>query len=366
MGIKSIRIQNYKSIRDTGNLAIKPINVLIGANGVGKSNFIGFFKFLNQIYEQNLRLFVSINGRADNFLYFGRKTSQFIAGKITFDNDYRNEYDFKLVPDQSGNLVFSYENSNYCSPKMRVTVGKSNMAVSSPGATESILKNSTSSRNRFLKGFLESLRIFHFHDTSYNSRVKQPSVTTDYAYLYEDGGNIAAFLYRLQQSHSLHFQFIEKIVQSIAPFFKSFYLKPDEINSDQIYLRWLEVGSDQIFNAHNLSDGTLRMICLTTLLLQPNLPGTIIIDEPELGLHPSAINKLAAMLKSASEKSQIIISTQSVNLVNEFDPEDIIVVERADNQTIFTRQSSETLHNWLEDYSLGELWEKNVLGGRPR
>ena len=163
---------------------------------------------------------------------------------------------------------------------------------------------------------------------------------------------------------------IVNVIRSIAPFFDQFYLQPDEINSQQIFLRWREQGSEQLFNAHSLSDGTLRMICLTTLLLQPEPPDTIIIDEPELGLHPFAIAKLAAMLKSASQKAQIIISTQSVTLLDHFEPSDVIVAERVEEQngrseTVFKRQSEESLSDWLQEYTLGQLWEKNVMGGRP-
>ncbi len=361
MGIYSIKIQNFKSIRETDDILIKPLNVLIGSNGVGKSNFISFFKLLNQLYEQQLQLYISQNGRAENFLYFGRKGSDFLSGKIIFDNDYRNEYAFKLVPDQSGNLIFAEEYSNYT--KQASTKNYSN--ISSGGNQESNIKNDNGFRMKYLKSQFEGFKLFHFHDTSFNSKVKQPSATQDYASLREDGGNLAAFLYRLQESNPQHFKIIKRLIQSIAPFFQEFYLHPDEISPNQIFLRWKEIGSDQLFTAHNLSDGTLRMICLATLLLQPNLPSVIIIDEPELGLHPFAIQKLAAMLKSASNKTQIIVSTQSINLVNQFSADDVIVVEREDNQTVFKRQNEEALAAWREDYSLGELWSKNVLGGTP-
>ncbi len=367
MGIQSIRIKNFKSIRDSGELRLRPLNILIGANGAGKSNFIGFFKFLHQLYEQRLPLYVSQNGRADNFLYFGQKQSSSLGGKVIFDNDHRNQYEFEMVPDQSGNLIFSKETSGYSTQNMELHgLPPRIQDIGSLGSLQSNLKTSHGQAIDYLKSHFQSFKLFHFHDTSFHSKIKQPSTTTDYAYLQEDGSNIAAFLRRLQQSTPTYFQFIEKVVQSIAPFFDRFYLVPDEINPNQIYLRWLEKGSDLLFSAHNLSDGTLRMICLTTLLMQPELPETIVIDEPELGLHPSAVSKLAGMLKSASANSQIILSTQSVNLVNEFDAEDIIVVERADNQTVFKRQSSAELENWLDLYSMGDLWEKNVLGGRPQ
>ncbi|MCK5170210.1 MAG: AAA family ATPase [Bacteroidales bacterium] len=363
MGIYSIEIKNFKSIRETEKILIKPINVLIGPNGVGKSNFISFFKFMNRLYEQQLQLFISRYGRSENFLYFGRKYSDFLWGQIIFDNDWKNEYEFKMVPDHSGNLIFSEEWSNFTRPDSN---SRNRYLISNGGNPESLLKNDIGFRNKYLRSQFGGFKLFHFHDTSFNSKIKQPCSSTDYANLYEDGGNLAAFLYRLSKTHENYFRMIEKVIQSIAPFFDKFYLEPDEINSDQIYLRWLEKGSDQIFTAHNLSDGTLRMICLSALLLQPHLPNTIIIDEPELGLHPFAISKLAALLQSAAASSQIIISTQSVNLVNEFNADDVIVVEREDNQTVFRRQSAEKLKEWLDEYSLGELWQKNILGGRPK
>lgn len=362
MGIHSIKIQNFKSIRETDNILIKPLNVLIGPNGAGKSNFISFFKFLNRLYEQGLQLYISQNGRAENFLYFGRKGSDFLAGIIVFDNNWKNEYAFKMVPDQSGTLIFAEEWSNFKKPDSK-TKNRSNIGI--VGNPESVLKDDDGFRNRYLRSQFRGFELFHFHDTSFNSKLKQPNIAQDYASLREDGGNLAAFLYRLQESDQQYFKIIVRVIQSIAPFFQEFYLKPDEINKQQIFLRWKEKGSDQLFTAHNLSDGTLRMICLTTLLMQPELPSAIIIDEPELGLHPFAIQKLAAMLKSASVKTQIIVSTQSINLVDQFTADDVIVVERENNQTVFKRQSEEALAVWREEYSIGELWSKNVLGGSP-
>ncbi len=361
MPIKSVHIQNFKSIREA-EVELSQINVLIGPNGGGKSNFISFFKFLNKLYEQQLQLYISQNGRADNFLYFGRKRSEFLGGEVTFNNEWKNQYAFQMVPDQSGNLIFSEEWSNYQEPSATYQNRK---RIYNPNKIESELKTDEYTRNKYLRGFFRSFRIYHFHDTSFNAKVKQPCMTTDYARLHEDGGNLAAFLYRLQESEPKTLSLVEKVTTSIAPFFHRFYLQPDEINPQQIYLRWYEKGFDEPFTAHNLSDGTLRIICLATLLLQSYLPDTIIIDEPELGLHPFAIAKLAGMIQSASQQSQIIISTQSVTLLNHFSPDDVIVVERENEQSVFKRQNEEALSSWLEEYSLGELWDKNVIGGRP-
>ena len=358
MGIKSVRIQNFKSIRDSGEVELRPINVLIGANGAGKSNFIGFFKFMNRLYEQQLQLYISKNGRANSFLYFGQEVSNLLRGVVVFKGEDEFQYKFTLILSQSSGFIFKDE---------KCLVASAPDWGSSVGSEESFMK---SFPILYAREYFESFRLFHFHDTSFNTKVKQPSNTIDYAYLHEDAGNLAAFLYRLQEKEVNSFQMIVNVVRSIAPFFDQFYLQPDEINADQIFLRWREKGSEQLWNAHGLSDGTLRMICLTTLLLQPNPPATIIIDEPELGLHPFAIAKLAAMLKSASLKAQVIISTQSVTLLDHFDADDVIVAERVEEQngrseTVFKRQDEESLQDWLQEYTLGELWEKNVIGGRP-
>jgi predicted ATPase len=360
MGISKIKIKNFKSIKEL-TIELSSINILIGANGVGKSNFISFFKFLNKLYDEKLQLYINLNGRADNFLYFGSKTSDHLLGEIIFDNDWQNGYSFTMVPDASGSLIFENEHSNYTNPE---EIEENRMVISQGGHMESVLKNALGLKNKYLREHFDSFRIYHFHDTSFNSNVKKVCNIKDCVILHEDGGNIAAVLYKLQETHPKHFKIIEKTIQSIAPFFSKFYLQPDEINPQQIFLRWYETGSEQMFTAHNFSDGTLRMICLTTLLLQPILPDTIIIDEPELGLHPLAISKLAGIMYKAATKTQLIISTQSVNLVNEFSADDIIVANRKNNQTVFKRQSEEALKAWLEEYSLGELWEKNIIGGR--
>jgi predicted ATPase len=351
MGIHSIRIQNFTSIKDSGEIILAPLNILIGPNGAGKSNFIAFFKFLNRLFEQQLQNHIARKGRADGFMYFG-KQSRFMAGDVIFtnaDDKIANRYRFRMEPDQSNSLFFTEEYSDYnMQARISDEVSWSPKPINYGGSYETKLHNvEFSTRTEFLKEFFQSFKVFHFHDTSDSSRLKGFCNTTDYEYLVEDGSNLPAFLYRMKERAPANFKMLEFTVKSIAPFIDSLYLQPDSINPNQIELRWKEKGHDNLFNAYSLSDGTLRFICLCTLLLQPDPPSTIIIDEPELGLHPFAISKLAAMLQSAADVAHII------------------VVERSDSQTVFERQSADSLKHWLEDYSLGQLWEKNVLGGRP-
>jgi predicted ATPase len=208
-------------------------------------------------------------------------------------------------------------------------------------------------------------KVYHFHDTSDSAHVKRIGDINDNLYLRPDASNLAAFLYRLQNTAGAHYETIRDTIRLVAPFFDDFILRPMPENETKIRLEWRERGSDYPFLAHYLSDGTLRFICLATLLLQPELPSTILIDEPELGLHPYAIAVLAALMRSAATKTQIIVSTQSVSLVNEVEPEDLLIVERRDQATVIERPDPKHLSQWLEEYTLGELWEKNVLGGRP-
>jgi predicted ATPase len=173
----------------------------------------------------------------------------------------------------------------------------------------------------------------------------------------------------LRRTRKEHYEAIRDTIRLANPFFDDFLLRPHTDNENMIRLEWREKGSDFPFQAYHLSDGTLRFICLTTLLLQPQLPSTILIDEPELGLHPYAIVILASLMRSAAERTQLIVSTQSVSLVNQFDAEDLLVVERRErdnmHETVIRRVDPQRLSSWLDEYSLGELWEKNVLGGRP-
>ncbi len=367
MSIYSINIKNFKSIRDSGLIKIKPLNVLIGPNGVGKSNFIGFFKFLNMLFERQLQNHIARKGRADGIMHFGRK-SKFLSGEVVFtneDNKISNRYCFKMEADQSNSLFFSEEYSDYNISINSNSITWDPRKINLGGTTESKLPENNLTRSRFLKEFFQSFKVFHFHDTSDSSKLKGFCNATDYEYLVENGSNLPAFLYRMKETSPNSFKIFEYTVKSIAPFIDGFYLQPDQINPNQIELRWREKGHDNLFNAYSLSDGTLRFICLCTLLLQPEPPNTIIIDEPELGLHPAAIIKLGAMIKSASIKAQIIISTQSVNLLDQFSADDILVVERDDDQTVFSRLNEDHLQNWLNEYSIGELWGKNVLGGTP-
>jgi predicted ATPase len=158
---------------------------------------------------------------------------------------------------------------------------------------------------------------------------------------------------------------VRDAVNLALPFFDDFVLKPKQLKNEEclINLMWKRTDGDYILWPSQLSDGSLRFMCLAAALLQPSLPTTIIIDEPELGLHPNAITLLAALLKSASARTQVIVSTQSVELINEFSIDDLVIVEQLEDGSIFRRDNQREFETWLKEYSVGELWEKSIIGG---
>lgn len=351
--LSRIVLRGFKSIAQC-DLELDKLNVLIGANGAGKSNFIDFFRMMGQLLEQNLQVFVSRQGGPDALLHFGRKTTEQLKFQLYFGN---NGYFATLEPTQDNRLMFASESFWWNMGDER-EIGK--------GHFETLALSGTGTKiDSYVVPVMQQWRVYHFHDTSDSAYVKQPHGINDNVYLRPDARNLAAFLYLLRDSYPVNYQKIVKTIRLVAPFFGDFYLRPSPQNKEVIELEWFERGQDIPFKAHLLSDGTLRFMCLATVFLQPEelQPETILVDEPELGLHPYAITILASLIRTVSK--QVIVSTQSVELLNEFDAADVIVVDRLGGQSSLRRLARQDLSEWLEDYSLGELWKKNVLGGRP-
>ncbi|MCC6366140.1 MAG: AAA family ATPase [Bryobacterales bacterium] len=365
-GIQKLTIEGFKSIRKLDDFQLRSLNVLIGANGAGKSNFVGFFRMLRELIEQRLQLAVQIEGGADSCLYLGPKITRRIAAKLEFG---RNGYEFELVPTANNRLIFAREVALFDGD-----YGKTGDFFGS-GHAEAKLKDHKDDPDKPGRGYgiahhvyqaVSRWTVYHFHDTSTSAGVRRQGAINDNEVFRPNADNLAAFLFRLSTGSPFAYSRIRDVVRLAAPFFDDFKLRPVHDNSGLIQLEWLQRDSDYPFQAHQLSDGTLRFICMATALLQPSPPATLLFEEPELGLHPYALNLLAGLFRKAATASQLIVSTQSVPLLNEFAPEDVIVVDRERGESVFRRLDSAQLSEWLEDYSLGELWEKNVLGGRPR
>lgn len=362
--LNTISVKGFKSIASIEKLKLGAINVVIGPNGSGKSNFIGVFSFLHAIREGRLQDYVIKAGGADKVLHFGAKVTKQLQIRISF-LDETNQYEINLEPTSADELVPQTEWAYYWNKsKFSGPMGEGLHRV---GKEAGISAQKSTKIANYVRDHLDRWRLYHFHDTSSTSPMKKTADVNDNRYLRPDGSNLAAFLYYLREKHETSYSLIRRTVQRVAPFFEDFQLEPQKLNPEKIRLEWRHKGSEAYFDASALSDGTLRFIALATLFLQPESyqPSVILVDEPELGLHPYAITLLASLIKQASVKTQVIISTQSPFLLDHFQPEDVLVADRVDGGTQFTRLDSAKLETWLEDYSLGQLWEKNELGGRP-
>ncbi len=357
--VSSLTVTGYKSIRELKDFELNDLNVLIGANGAGKSNFISLFRLLNEMYEQNLQIYVQAQGGPDALLHFGRETTDKLHAEFYFS---RNAYKFDLVPTSDNRLIFKKEVSWFGD----VYFPTKHSAILGTGHEESKLKEATDKYSPYVRSSVRNWRVYHFHDTGDKARVKQKHPVNDNLRLKSDAANLAAYLRMLREKYEAEYRRIVENIQLVAPFFGDFVYREGE--QEYIELEWSHKGKpDTPLKAHMLSDGTLRFICLTTLLLQPVrlLPDTVIIDEPELGLHPYAITVLVDIFKQVTERIKLIVSTQSVELVNELSSDDVVVVDLEDGASTFKRFTNEELSDWLDKFSLGEIWKRNILGGRP-
>lgn len=361
--LKSIEVEGFTSIR-SASVQLGRLNVLVGANGAGKSNFVRVFELLGRLVDEQLGLFVGLNGGAAALLNDSPETTSIRVRLFGAPNS----YEAVLMPAAEDELIFGAETAFFHGEGYDRPWSDSMGGGHRETRLHRHIETSTRRNSAFyVMQLLRDCRVFHFHDTSRDAPVKRRVSTADNISLHNDAGNLAAVLLALLESADERdraaYQRIIGAIRLVAPFFRDFVLVPDK--KDTLLLRWRQQDSDSVFSANQMSDGTLRFVCLATLLLHPRLPALMVLDEPELGLHPFAIVQLAGLLRQASTRSQVLIATQSVTLMNQFDVDDLIVVDRVDGASTFTRPDREHLREWLDTYSLGELWEKNLIGGRP-
>ena len=360
--IDRITLKGFKSIEALEEFELRKLNVLIGANGAGKSNFVDYFRMLRAMADEAFQRHVLGAGGGDEFLFLGPKVTKEIRSRVEFGPNWLEQV---LQPSGDGSLMISSEETGY-----------KDSSDTYSGRRESILKSIKDERSHLYPGApgvghyiyeaVASWTVYHFHDTSALAPMRRDQALRDADRFRNDASNIAAFLFNLKEKNEGCYELIRDTVRLIAPFLDDFLLRPRERGpSEQIRLEWQQKGSDFPFQPYQLSDGTMRFICLATALLQPELPATIVIDEPELGLHPYAISMLADLIQSAAERTQVIISTQSPTLLDYFEPEDVVVVNRERGRTKFERLDRKSLSQWVDDYSVGELWQKNVVRGGP-
>jgi predicted ATPase len=369
--IRKISISGFKSIRELRGFELRDLNVIIGANGSGKSNLVQLFQMLMAMSRKGLQKFVLENGGADNFLHNGPKNTPAISMEFEFMSDSQfskgsNFYRFELTPTVEDTFLVSeerkYVTTNwrpYGSPAVESRLFEEREETSTTGGH---------GVGYFVYHSIADWMVYHFHDTSSTAPVRRYEIIEDNAKLRSNGGNIAPVLLKLKTGNKFpapsYYRDIVNAIRLVMPFFDDFRLDVLKMGeAEKVRLSWNQKGSDFPMQPYHLSDGSIRFICLATALLNPFPPSVIVIDEPELGLHPEAIRILGELIRDAAKKTQLIVATQSPLLLDQFSIEDIVVVNRREGQSVFERLQRTDFDEWLNDYSVGELWSRNIIAG---
>ena len=370
-GIESVRIRGFRSLADVELSNLRNANVLIGANGSGKSNFIRFFEMMSwMLRSHRLAEFVALRGGADDQLHGGNRVTPRMEAALALRTEAgRNDYRFALAHAHPDRLVFTEEAFRFSAgsvtdaPWQYAPSGGAEAAIvdlahaAAPGVNPKTA--------RVVVHLLRSCAVHQFHDTSDTSHFKKRWDADDNNYLRTHGGNLAAVLHRLEQEDLQRFELISRHIRRVLPVFDRFQL---DDSYGKVSLRWKAAGTGKSFGAHLTSDGSLRFFALVTLLNLPleMLPNVLLLDEPELGLHPAAVALVGGMIKALAADRQIIVATQSPLLVDAFDLDEIAVLDLQDGRTTVRRPDADEYQRWLDEgFMPGEMWQKNLIGGRP-
>lgn len=368
--LKSLALRGFKTYRDLQSFEPGRLSVLVGGNGSGKSNLLSFFALLYRMMADpgELQLAVSEAGGAGRLLHDGPKHTESMTAQLELQTEKGvNRYEFRLSFAANDSLIFTHEKWEFQTPGYSEPQVGGDVA----GHRESHLKDCAFSGNdqtaHTMWALLRKCVAYQFHDTSFTSGMRRKVSRTDGRFLHRDGSNIAAFLLRLScgsPEERLALKRIQSTVRQVLPFFAEFVLEDE---NGHVLLQWRERGSEETFASSQASDGMLRLFALITLLCQPKdtFPAVLMLDEPELGLHPQAIMLVAALIREVSTHCQVVVATQSVPFVDEFSLDEIIVLSRPGRESTLRRLSEQEFGAWIDEYSTGELWRKNVLAGGP-
>ncbi len=376
--IKSIEVRGFRSFKNVFIQDMPNAMALVGPNGAGKSNLFRFLEMLSAMTDRKLAEFTARNGGANDQLFSGfndqpvkGSPTSAIKTSITMlaePGAARCEYSFTAKRTEADSFLFEYESlkfTEHANHKTDVVVLDGSAGKPEPDLTIAAQSGDyPSARRPLAKALVQLLRgcaVYRFHDTD---RLKTLQDTRGPARLLPHGENLAGILYQLKQHTPERYNRIGDQIRRVVPGFRRFILNPEY---GKALLRWQADGSDRAISAHMTSDGSLRLFALITLLNMPPemLPDLILLDEPELGCHPAALELIAGMLQSVSQQNQIILATQSPLLLNGFDLNQVYVAELKDGATEITRAADRAAKHWSEEMRPSDLWLSNIIGGRP-
>jgi len=400
--ISKITLENFFSFKNSTTIELNPdINILLGINGSGKSNFL---KAIQLLYESVIgkgleKIFLKDWSGFNSVVNFNNDEKDYIKLSFEFDKDaIGNGYRFPSNPIYEIKIFKSGATSYYLKEKlysesiksgendfiyMEMDNGQGIISTREKGkigiqkypqeskqivfrSTEPVLRQ-ISDPERFyplftLKRALEEISVYYYFDTTFESPIRQPSGYGTETKLLADGQNLMTILNNIKNSHSLYYDKIEEAVKKINPYFK-------DINfaflGSKIYLVLREEYLKKSVSIEHISDGTLRYLLLLSVLFNPERGSLVCIEEPETGLHPDMINTISDAIKQSSKNTQVIVTTHSPLLLNSFDIDDILVFEKNNqNGTEVSVKSAEEFDELIEDFLVGQAWLKGLIGGK--
>lgn len=386
--ITRLQIEGFKSFRKL-DVELNPgVNVLIGANGSGKSNLVDFFRMLGAMGRHTFQRFVSENGGADRLCHLGTKETTSIKCAVGFrEQQDRARYAFELVVTNDDRLLFGSEEfgndtSHQGFEKVHTPGGGAepsyNQTWQMPGGPE------PPQSQAILRWIVAMIEAYRLDDIGPTSPIRKPQATSDRLWLRSDFSNLSPMIGFHSVSGAPEHARLVELTKRVCPSFDGFRFVSIE-DGARLRFEWEHKTRDFPMHNSQLSGGTLRFIAMAWALIHPGYrslqdmefgeqgivvkhfatarPDIIVLDEPELGLHPHALELLASLIKSVATERQVIIATQSVDLLNQFSPEEVIVMDSDGAQSTAHRLDPKALEDWLKEYSLGDLWWKNVFGG---
>lgn len=405
--ISKITLENFFSFKHPTTIELNPdINILVGINGSGKSNFLKAIHLLQEsIVGKGLeKVFLKDWSGFDSVANFNTEEKDYIKLSFEFDKNavqkiirqggyqfhnnpiyeivisrlgatsyYLKEklYEKGIKPDQNDYIYMEMDNAQgIISTREEGNFGIQRYSQENKHinfkSTELVLRQ-VSDPDRFyplftLKRALEEFSVYYYFDTTFNSPVRQASTYDTETKLLADGQNLVTILNNIKNNHSLYYDKIEDAIKKINPYFKDIGFA---FLGSKLYLLLREEYLAKSVSIEHVSDGTLRYLLLLSILFNPERGGLVCVDEPEISLHPDMINTISGAIKQASDNTQLIMATHSPLLLNLFDIDEIIIFEKNQhNETIVSVNSSDELNEWNEDFLSGQAWLQGLIGGK--
>lgn len=375
-----LSIQGFRRLRDV-RLDLRPLSVMIGANGTGKTSVLDVLSLLASSAQGKLSSSISELSGLANVLTYDRAADLELAITMEVPGHEPLEYSLWLRPQGIAHVVreemLKQKRKSYSAPFLHINSHESDVKYYDPEKKKLLhptwehnpLETSLAQVPKMFqepenfRRRLASSTFYHVLNVDPRSPVRLPQSIGPAELPGRNGEDLVSCLFYLSQTDRHRFEAIEDSLRAAFPRFERLDFPP--VAAGTLGLAWRERGFSKALYTHQLSEGTLRFLWLTTLLQSPGLTALTLLDEPEVSLHPELLSLLADQLREASQRTQLIIATHSDTLIRFLDPGEVVVLDSTeDGMTTLTRADELDLGEWLKDYSLDELWRNGRIGAR--